>query len=377
MTSSFQVWMDGKPAEQAFYERLVSLEVEENADLPAALQLRLPVARTVEGELSSVGDAGLQPLRSIAVTAMIEGGEQAVIFDGYVLGHKLHLESGLRASTLEVYGQDASWLMNLEEKAREWVNVTDSLIANSIFADYGFSPSPRNVDDDSGVYTEDAHTLMQRGTDLDFLRTLARRGGRLFRVSGGLEPGLPVGVFAKLDTSAASAVTLSLNDPVAPNVRALDFEWDVMRPTAVQAQQASFTDSSNTPISGDADSSDQAALDQRNLDTFTGRPMTVMLTAPADDAGQLQRRARALLVESEWFVRCSGEADLSAVRTVLRAGLTVTIEGVGSVHSGKYVVWSVRHVLDQQAHKMHFVLVRNAVGPLPAGEGGGLLGGLL
>jgi hypothetical protein len=369
--------MDGKPADQAFYERLVSLEVEENADLPAALQLRLPVARTVEGELSSVGDAGLQPLRSIAVTATIEGGEQAVIFDGYVLGHKLHLESGLRASTLEVYGQDASWLMNLEEKAREWVNVTDSLVANSIFADYGFSPSPRNVDDDSGVYTEDAHTLMQRGTDLDFLRTLARRGGRLFRVSGGLEPGLPVGVFAKLDTSAASAVTLSLNDPVAPNVRALDFEWDVMRPTAVQAQQASFADSSNTPISGDADSSDQAALDQRNLDTFTGRPMTVMLTAPADDAGQLQRRARALLVESEWFVRCSGEADLSAVRTVLRAGLTVTIEGVGSVHSGKYVVWSVRHVLDQQAHRMHFVLVRNAVGPLPAGEGGGLLGGLL
>jgi hypothetical protein len=104
--------------------------------------------------------------------------------------------------------------------------------------------------------------------------------------------------------------------------------------------------------------------------------MTVILTAPADDAGQLSRRAQALLRESEWFVRCTGEADLSAVHVVFRAGTIVTVEGVGAVHSGRYLVWSVRHAIDQQLHKMSFVLVRNAVGPAPA-SAGGLLGGLL
>jgi len=103
----------------------------------------------------------------------------------------------------------------------------------------------------------------------------------------------------------------------------------------------------------------------------------VRLTAPADDAGQLSRRGAALLREAGWFVRCSGEADLSALHVVFRAGSAVNIEGVGSVHSGKYFVWSVRHVIDQQHHKMNFVLVRNAVGAAPSGGAASLLGGLL
>ena len=370
MPSTFQVWMEGKPADSGFYDRLLSLEVEENADMPGAIQIRLPVSRMADGDLSGVNEAGLQPLKGIAVTVTPEGGDEAVIFDGHVLGHKLHLESGVRESTLEVYGQDASWLMNLEEKTREWADVTDGLTANAIFSEYGFTPAPENTDDDSGTYSEDAHTLMQRGTDLEFLRTLARRGGRLFRVAGGPVPGAPVGVFAKPDTESDSVATLTLNDPDAPNVRKLEFEWDVMRPSAVRGQQTTFTDSSGTPATGNTNDSGLSALDRRDLATFAGKPMTVILTAPADDADQLTRRARALLRESEWFVRCTGEADLSVIDVVFRAGAVVIVEGVGSVHSGKYLVWSVRHVIDQQMHKMAFVLVRNAVGPEPSAAGG-------
>jgi hypothetical protein len=376
MPSSFQVWMEGKPADTNFYDRLMSLEVEENADMASAIQIRLPVAATADGDLTSVNDSGLQPLKNIAVTVTPEGGNQSCLFDGCVLGHKLHVESGLRESTLEVYGQDASWLMNLEEKTREWADVTEGQAANTIFGEYGFIPDSGNLDDDSGIYAEDAHTLMQRGTDADFLRTLARRSGKLFRVSGGAAPGAPVGVFTKPGTDGDAAATLKPNDPDAPNVRKLDLEWDVMRPTAVRAQQSLFSDSSGDTANGDAQDSGLSALDDRGLATFAGKPMTVMLTAPADDAGQLSRRAQALLRESEWFVRCTGEADLSSLHVVLRAGSVVSIEGMGSVHSGKYFVWSVRHVIDQQMHKMHFVLVRNAVGSAPS-SGRGRLGGLL
>jgi phage protein D len=374
--STFQIWLQGKPADEEFYDRLLSVEVEENADMPGAVQMRLPVARTADGDLTSVNDPGLQPLANLAVTVAPESGDSVVIFDGYVLGHKLHMESGVRESTLEVYGQDSSWLMNLEEKTKEWANTTDGLAANSIFEEYGFTAAEKNLDDDSGTYIEDAHTLMQRGTDFNFLKTLASRSGRLFRVVGGSSPGAPIGIFAKPDSGGDSIVALQPNDPEAPTVRKLDFEWDVMRPTSVMARQSSFTDSSGDPNTGDTSDSGLSAMHDRDLATFAGKKMTVMLTAPADDAGQLSRRAAALLRESEWFVRCTGEADLSALHVVLRAGAVVTIEGAGSVHSGKYLVWSVRHVIDQKSHKMRFVLVRNAVGPAPSGASG-LLGGLL
>jgi hypothetical protein len=100
-----------------------------------------------------------------------------------------------------------------------------------------------------------------------------------------------------------------------------------------------------------------------------------MLTTPVDSAGELLMRAQALLTESGWFVRCEGEADVSRLHAVLRAGDVVQIDGIGSLNSGKYMVWSVRHTIGQDSHKMKFVLVRNALGPPPSG-GGGLLGAL-
>src|SRR5262249_54468502 len=128
-------------------------------------------------------------------------------------------------------------------------------------------------------------------------------------------------------------------DLATPNVSRMDFEWDVMRPTAVVAGQAVFTDSSDDGASGDATESGLAPLDERDLATFAGRPMQVILTTPADDAGQLKRRAQAVLRESQWFVRCSGEADLASLRKLLRPGDLVSVATVGSVHSGKYLIW--------------------------------------
>jgi phage protein D len=296
------------------------------------------------------------------------------VFDGLILQHRLHLETGAVKSELQVWGQDASWLMNLEEKSKEWVDVTDSAVAASVFGDYGISPAPENSDDDSPSHTESGHSLMQRGTDIQFLRQLARRNGKLCRVACASTPGQYTGYFVRASTDGDPVAALTLNDATAATVSALDFEWDVSRPSAVKASQALFNDDSPDGASGDTDDSGLAPLDQRSLADFAGRPVTMMLAAPVDDAGELSLRAQALLREAGWFARCEGETDASRLKTVLRAGTIVQVDAAGSVNSGKYFVWSVRHTFTPEAHRMRFVLVRNAVGPAP--EGGGLPGGL-
>ena len=45
----------------------------------------------------------------------------------------------------------------------------------------------------------------------------------------------------------------------------------------------------------------------------------------------------------------------------------VAIAAAGALHSGNYLVWSVRHTITSEAHKMAFRLVRNAVGTTPSG----------
>jgi hypothetical protein len=375
MPNAFQVFLDGQPAPEELYTQMTQIEVEENVDLPGAILLDLPVSRTPAGELSWVGDDRLRPMANVAVVAIAQDQPPECIFDGYVLSHRVHLETGITNSRLHVWGQDATWLMNLEEKIKEWVDVTEGAVANSIFGDYEFAVAPENLEDDSPAHTEAGHSLMQRTTDAQFLRSLAKRSGKLMRVICADAAGVRTAYFAKPNLDGDPVATLIVNDPEAWNVAAMDIEWDATRPTEVRARQALFNDAAEDGADGGATESGLDPLDERPLADFTNEANVVHLTAPVDDAGELQQRSAAVLRDAGWFVKCEGQTDLARLKRVLRAGTVVEVAGIGSVHSGKYFVWSIRHTITQDTHRMRFVLTRNAVGPAPPAEGG--LGGLL
>lgn len=389
MPGSYQILFNGKPAEVEFYTVISALEVAESLDMPGAVQLTLPIARSGEGDLIYVADERFAPLANIAVVATpgeagaagvtggavgavasafgagsVKGSGAQCIFDGHVLSHKIHLETGITNSNLVVWGQDASWLMNLTEKVKEWIDMTDADVANAIFGDYGVTPAGDNTADDSPSHTEAGHSLMQRGSDIQFLRSLARRNGKFCRVYCADKPGARIGYFAKPKLDGDPVATLVLNDVENWTVSSLDIDWDATRPTSVIARQALFSDSDPDGVSADTSDTGLPSLGGRSLVDFTGAPMTVLLAAPVDDGGELALRARSLLRESTWFARCEGEADVERLGVVLRAGMVVAIVGLGTLHSGRYLVWSVQHTITQDAHMMKFVLVRNAVGSL-------------
>src|ERR1019366_9125640 len=237
MSSSYQLLMSGQPEDPTLHQLIASIDVEESMDMPAAIQITLPVSRTSAGDINYISDPRFAPLASIAVVASAGGsGAQGVaagavgavaaavgggsapsaaqcIFDGYLLSQKLHLETGITNSTLTIWGQDACWLMNQTEKVREWVDVTDSDVAASIFGEYGITPSGDNSQDDSPSHTEDTHSLMQRGSDIAFLRFLARRSGKVCRVACADKPGARTGYFAIPNLAGSPAINLSLNSP--------------------------------------------------------------------------------------------------------------------------------------------------------------------
>jgi len=392
-SSSYQITFDGQAATPDFYNAVAKLEVEESMDLPGAVQINLPVSRSQSGDLTYVSDSTLRPMVNVAVViyppaggvangpdgdaatsiagplggAADSGSGPQCIFDGYILSHKLHLESGTTNSTLTIWGQDASWLMNLTENVKEWVDVTDADAANAIFGDYGITPDDSNTQDDSPSHTEDGHTLMQRASDIQFLRNLARRNGKICRIACADQPGVRTGYFSSPSLDGDPVATLSITDPTTWTVNSLDLEWDVSRPSSVIARQALFTDSDADGANADTSDSGLPLLSDQGLADFTGKSMTVLLAAPVDDAGELTLRAQSLLREAGWFVRCEGESDLARLGTVLRVGSIVELQGAGTLHSGKYLVWSVRHSIGAVDHTMKFVLVRNAVGSPPGG----------
>jgi hypothetical protein len=216
------------------------------------------------------------------------------------------------------------------------------------------------MSEDSGPHTSDLHSVMQRATDAQFLRDRARRAGKLFRVCCDQRAGSNTGYFIKPDLEASPAVTLTLNPPEDSNIETLDFEWDVARPTEVVAHALVMA---TDPVDGGATESGLKALDDRSLAVFAGEHvMSTRLAASVDDVTELQSRAASLLREAGWFVKCEGETDVARLGAVLRVGTLAQIDGAGTLHSGKYFVWSVRHSITAHSHRMKFVLVRNAVG---------------
>ena len=374
MSTLFDILIGGTSA-QDFDTNVVELEVEENADLPGAFALTLPVATTSNGDYDTPSDPRLAPLSNIAITAQASDGQTHCIVDGYVLAHHVHLDTGTSKSTMKVWGQDASWLMNTTDQAKEWVDVTDGAAANSIFGNYGITPDPSNLDDDSPPHTEDGTTLMQRASDAQFLRQLARRSGKLFRVFCTDTPGDRTGYFATPDLTVDPTITLVLNDSTAANVNAVDVSLDVMRPSAVNAFQALFTDSDADDAGAGGNFTDDGlpTMSDQDLATVATSPVTALLTTTAADSGTITQRANSLLREAGWFVRCEGDTDADLLGSILRVGDIVALNAAGAIHSGNYLVWSVRHKITAEKHAMHFVLVRNAMGtPPPASPAGGL-----
>jgi hypothetical protein len=368
---SYQLLLGGTPVDAGLYPDIGTLEVEENAELPGALQFDLPVD-SANNDLTRVGDALVQPYANLAVVVSVDGQDPQCIFDGLVLSNKLHLEKGVTNSKLVIWAQDGSWQMNQTENVKEWSGMTDGQVANAIFGAYNITPADQNTDDDAVTHVDTGHTLMQRATDIQFLRQLARRGGKLCRVACTDTPGQPTGYFITPDLTADPAVTLVVNgtDPL-PTVSALDFEWDVARPTEVTGRQATFDGGADPEgVVGDATDSGLPPLDERDLPTFAAQPTTALLTATVDDAGELLVRAQSVVREGGFFVRCTGEADVSQIDAVLRVGTVVQIDGAGTMYSGKYFVWSVHHAIKIDSLKMNFVLVKNSVGPAPTGPVG-------
>jgi len=369
MTTYFDILVGGTSAPD-FDSDIVSLEVEENADLPGAISLTLPVSLNDDGDYDTASDPRLAPLSNIAVIATAEDNQPHCLFDGYILAQHLHLDTGTATSTMRAWGQDASWLMNVQELAKEWVDVTDGTVANTIFGTYNFVPHPDNLNDDGPIHAEDGATLMQRASDAQFLRALARRNGKLFRVFCTDTPGMRTGYFAVPDLLAEPAISLYLNDETQSNVATLDFSFDIMRPSTVSAYQALFSDSSGDGSGAGGDVSDDGlpAMDQRGLaDVATnGGAIAALLTTTAADAETLTQRANAMLREAGWFVRCAGTTDAELLGAILRVGTIVAVNSVGALFSGNYLVWSVRHVITAEKHEMSFVLVRNALGSATA-----------
>ena len=329
------------------------VEVEQYLHEPSQYRLHYGID-IVDNDIPMVIEGKLDPGAMISV--LVPGAETSCLIKGPVYRQQIGLQHGGEGSTLILHGGDSRLLMDREAKSAVWADVTDSDAVATILGDYGFTPDVATTG--AGHY-EDKHTLVQRDTDYVFVKRLARRNGFLFWIDCD-GSGTETAHFKRppLDDSTALDLIINLADA---NIQSLDIEWDVERPTSSEARQVDA--SGITDISGDVGATPLAALGTDSLQQITGDTRSLLVSAPTDDAGDLMARAEAAVIEAEWFVsaRCVTSFAKLGDRVVF-PGQIVNVRGAGSRHSGKYLVESVKHGIDEVNHRMEINLIRNAWG---------------
>jgi len=351
MASGFSLLFNDQPNETLGNAALV--EVHERIGETTFFRLRYPLD-IADGDLPLLKEEALSAGAKIAVMVPVDAGVVCLV-KGMVRGQEFHLEHGGEGSLLDVVGGDSTLAMDREDKALLWPDLTDSDAVSTIVAQYGFTP---DVETTSTGHLEAKHALVQRDTDLAFVRRLAARNGFLFWLTCDVASGAETAHFkpAPFDDEPSAELVLNLSDPPA-NVSGLSVTWDVEAPAGASAAQIDLN--SLDTLDGSMDSSDRAALASQRFSALGTSPRSLHLAVPVDDSGDLQARSLGALAEAELFIRASGQTTAQSLGKVLRAHTIVKLRGAGSRHSGNWLCSSVKHLIGAVEHRMEFELVRN------------------
>jgi phage protein D len=304
-----------------------------------------------DGDFPLLRDEHLDPEKELAVMVMVDMVPKFLV-SGPVMRQEISIPHGGSGGELDVMGGDHCVTMDREDKAKIWNNVTDSLAVTAVLAEHRLVP---DVGVTTTLHTEFKHALVQRETDLRFVRRLARRNGFWFWITSEA-PAVNIGHFKRFAPGGAADVELKINTKDA-NIDRVTIEWDSERPVAATMKQVDLA--SKNVIDGSVDRSPLSGLASKPLADVVNEKRSVHIAVPADSAGDLTARAEALLIDHGWFVSARVVARMSVLKKLVRAHAVASLAGVGKRHSGNYVVSRVIHDIDAADHVMTIELMRN------------------
>lgn len=357
---SAAVRVNGK-AGDSLYHCIQSITVEEDLDVGSSFSIELSACRNDDGSYPYIDDDNLQFWHRVTVDASFPARTETVI-DGYISNVRIATDPDTATATVEIIGVDASYEMNLHDKHKVWKGKSYEDIARAVIGDYDLLPVIAEPADSSASANVPPHPVAQRGTDLAFLRELARRKGYEFFVQGANAYFRP----AQLTGTPQKLIAVNFGDQT--NCTSISVDADGTVPTEAEI---AFIDPMTGVAPKPVEKTDSGlpALGARPLSKMRGaahvpqarlmpRRLGCMTQAQAEDyaIGVLRRNA--------WCVVATGHLNGLRYGHVLRTRKLVTVKGLSDSHSGTYYVRKVRHHLTARTYDMNFELVRNALGTL-------------
>lgn len=300
----------------------------------------------------------LDPPNRVIVLVTI-GTRPEILIDGLITQHQVMPNNQAGASTLHVTGMDISLKLDLKEEDKPHPDQSDSVIVEQLLKPHRDMLQPDVTKTDlTPSQTERRPT--QQGTDLDYIRELARRNGFVFYVEPTSVRGKCTAYWGAGNRKQAAQPPLTMNMGSQTNVDSpINFNYDALGPAAPQVFTLDPDSKQRVPV-------ESASSLHPQLSRQPAPPMRE--TLPRDTAkmtsGQASLRGRSSSAESSDAVRGTGEVDAVRYGQALRARRLVGVRGVGHSYDGEYYVEQVTHRIKRGEYKQSFTLRREGRGSM-------------
>lgn len=356
---SFTLLIDDLPVVPDLLATIQQIEVEDHADMADMLRLRLATGvREDNSGWTMVDDDQFRRLTNLKLKVTINGTVEPLI-DAYIIEISADFSNQPGQSVLNIVAMDPTVLMNLVEKIKPWPNMTDSQIATAIFNDQAYHFTPI-VEETHWTHQEIDQSTVQRSTDIQFLRQLARRNGYECYVEMNPLTGAAEGHFHPPRLDQPPQGVLSINMGQFTNINSFNVRYDMLRPTTAKIVGLDTNTQSKQPA--EAVSMSLPGLGKEHV-LQRDRPRLILLSQTGlAQTGELKTYTQAVLDRSAWAIMADGELNTVAYGGILRAKRPVLVRGAGKQFSGTYYVEKVLHSFTGDGYTQRFSLRRNAIG---------------
>ncbi len=362
-TSQIRITLDGTAIDAALLGRLDRLEVRESDSDPTLAALRFQLSQDPTGRFSLLDEELFAPGQAIAVDVVAPGGLPQRLFDGYTSHLRPHFEPIESNCYLELLAMDAAMLLDAEERVASYPDALDSDAFEEILGRYDI---PAVVEPTDARHKQDRQLLMQRETDWQFVRRLARRNGYNCFFEHDDDRDQVVAHFAPpaFDADPQADLTILQGDA---NLAWIDLQWITAGPVRhlgaaidpIAKRLVRASGEGRLPALGEAGL--EARLEE-GLQSVGVEQASALLADPMPLDAAVEAQGAAATDRDRMAIEARGELDPALYRALLRARRPALLKGVGERLSGVYFIRSVRTTVEQGELKQTFLAYRNAIG---------------
>ncbi|MGH2899593.1 MAG: hypothetical protein ACRDMZ_13045, partial [Solirubrobacteraceae bacterium] len=267
---------------------------------------------------------------------------------------------------------------------RRFEGLADSDIVKQIYGEYGFATPGDTIEATKPVRDPSRGTMLQRGTDADFIRMLARRNGfeaYIERAAGPVKEGAAAaaecnGHFHRPRPEQTAQPTLALTPHQAPTLIEMRARWESHRPAEIRADhidertrrirsatiaQPRFPRMGKTGR-GDIIKSRLAAIAPKRADLV---PTGLAYVDVPHDETEVGNLAWSDFLAADWLVAATARVRAGMYPQILRARRPVDVKGAGKLLDGTWYIKSVRHRWiwddEQNEYELDTEMVRDAL----------------